>query len=126
MLIGRLLLKEYWRRSPAKAITYRIVIIFLDITVIYLMTGRLDIALGFMIVSNVYTSVAYYFHEGIWNKISMGKDKIRANCNYTRLRLHMTNKKTSCKSPVEKPKTGECSPEQIAECHPKSKTHPCK
>ena len=86
-LLEGVLLKEYWRRSLVKAITYRIVIIFLDITVIYLMTGRLDIALGFMIVSNVYTSVAYYFHERIWNKISLGKDKIRANCNYTRLRL---------------------------------------
>lgn len=75
MLIGRCASERILRRSLAKAITYRIVIIFLDITVIYLMTGRLDIALGFMIVSNVYTSVAYYFHEGIWNKISWGKTK---------------------------------------------------
>ncbi len=69
------LLKEYWRRSLVKAITYRALIIFLDITVIYLMTKRLDIALGFMIVSNVYTSIAYYFHERIWNKIGWGKTK---------------------------------------------------
>gem|GEM_PF-6022371 len=38
----------------------------------------------------------------------------------------MTDKKIPCKRPDKKPKTGECSPEQIAECHSKSKPHPCK
>jgi uncharacterized membrane protein len=68
-------LVERWRRSLVKAITYRLLIIALDITVIYLLTGRLDVALGFMIISNVYTSIAYYFHERIWNKIGWGKTK---------------------------------------------------
>jgi len=39
----------------------------------------------------------------------------------------MCDKETCCKHPemnVENPK--ECSPEQIAKCHPKSKTHPCE
>jgi hypothetical protein len=45
-LLEGVLLKEYWRRSLVKAITYRIVIIFLDITVIYLMTGDLTLHLG--------------------------------------------------------------------------------
>jgi adenylylsulfate kinase len=47
----------------------------LDVTAIYLFTGRLDVALGFMIVSNVYTSIAYYVHERVWNKIGWGKTK---------------------------------------------------
>jgi uncharacterized membrane protein len=68
-------LVEHWRRSLVKAITYRLLIILLDITVIYSLTGRLDLALGFMIISNVYTSIAYYFHERIWNKIGWGKTK---------------------------------------------------
>ena len=66
---------EHWRRSLVKAITYRIIIIVLDITVIYILTGRLDVALGFMIISNVCTSIAYYFHERVWNKIGWGKTK---------------------------------------------------
>ena len=66
---------EHWRRSLVKAITYRLLIIVLDNSVIYLLTGRLDVALGFMIISNVYTSIAYYFHERIWNKIGWGKTK---------------------------------------------------
>ena len=67
---------ERMRRSLVKAITYRLIIIVLDITAIYLFTRNLDIALGFMIISNVYTSVAYYFHERIWNRISWGKTNL--------------------------------------------------
>jgi adenylylsulfate kinase len=73
--LGDVVLVEHWRRSLVKAITYRLLIIVLDITVIYLLTGRLDLALGFMIISNVYTSIAYYFHERVWNKIGWGKTK---------------------------------------------------
>jgi len=67
--------KEHRHRSLIKAITYRIVILILDFTVTYLLTGRVEIALGFMFISNIYTSVAYYFHERIWNKIKWGKKK---------------------------------------------------
>src|SRR5450631_1511867 len=45
------------KRSVVKAITYRIIIVFLDFVVIYLLTGQLRMALGFMIVSNVYTTL---------------------------------------------------------------------
>jgi uncharacterized membrane protein len=67
---------EVWRRrSLTKAVTYRVWIVVLDVTVIYLLTGRLDVAVGFTIVSNVYASIAYYVHERIWNKIGWGKIK---------------------------------------------------
>jgi adenylylsulfate kinase len=49
------------------------VIIILDFTVVYLLTGRVETALGFMLISNIYTSIAYYFHERIWNAINWGK-----------------------------------------------------
>jgi len=65
--------REHWTRSLTKAVTYRIVIIALDFTAVYLFTGKVEIALGFMIVSNLYTSIAYYFHERIWNAINWGK-----------------------------------------------------
>ncbi len=67
--------KEYWTRSLLKAITYRIIILILDFTVIYLLTGKFDIAFWFMVISNVYTSVAYYVHERIWNGISWGRKR---------------------------------------------------
>lgn len=68
-------MNEHWRRSLVKAVTYRLLIIALDVTAIYMFTGRLDIAVGFMLISNVYTSMAYYLHERIWNKIGWGKTK---------------------------------------------------
>jgi uncharacterized membrane protein len=55
-----------------KAVTYRIVIIILDFTVIYFLTGRVDVALGFMVISNIYTTAAYFIHERIWNRIKWG------------------------------------------------------
>jgi len=67
--------KEHRTRSLTKAITYRIAILILDFTSVYLLTGRIDVALGFMLISNIYTSTAYYFHERIWNRIKWGKKK---------------------------------------------------
>jgi uncharacterized membrane protein len=64
------------KRSIVKAITYRVVIIILDFTTIYLFTGKVNIALGFMIVSNLYTTVAYYFHERIWSSIEWGRKPV--------------------------------------------------
>ena len=60
------------KRSVVKALTYRAVIIVLDFSVIYLLTRQVDVALGFMVISNIYTTVAYFLHERIWSKIRWG------------------------------------------------------
>jgi len=60
------------KRSLAKAITYRIVIVVLDFSVIYILTRRVDLAVGFMVISNIYTTAAYFIHERIWNRIRGG------------------------------------------------------
>ena len=60
------------KRSLVKAITYRCAIIVLDFSVIYILTKRVDVSLGFMIISNIYTTGAYFVHERIWNKIKWG------------------------------------------------------
>jgi adenylylsulfate kinase len=65
--------KTLRKRSIVKAITYRVVIIILDFTTIYIFTGKINIALGFMLISNIYTTVAYYFHERIWSGIAWGR-----------------------------------------------------
>jgi len=66
-------LKIQRRRSFTKSVTFRVMIVALDVPVVYLLTGRLDLAVGFTVVSNLYASIAYYFHERIWNKIGWGK-----------------------------------------------------
>ncbi len=63
---------EYWTRSMVKAVTYRILILTLDFLAVYLITNRYEIALGFMLVSNLYTSLAYFIHERVWARIRWG------------------------------------------------------
>jgi len=65
--------KETLGRSVAKTLAYRLMIIAMDFVAVYLFTGKVKIALGFMLVSNLYTTVAYFIHERIWNGIHWGK-----------------------------------------------------
>jgi len=62
------------KRSVVKAATYRIVIVCLDFLVIYLLTGHVRVALGFMIISNVYTTLGYFVHERISPHIKWGTE----------------------------------------------------
>jgi uncharacterized membrane protein len=64
--------KEPWTRSLVKTVTYRALIIILDFTFIYLLTGQYQTAFWFMLGSNIYTSIAYFVHERFWNKTSWG------------------------------------------------------
>jgi uncharacterized membrane protein len=59
-------------RSVTKALTYRVVIMCLDFGVIYLLTRTIKIAVGFMILSNIYTTIAYFVHERLWAHVSWG------------------------------------------------------
>jgi len=62
------------KRSVVKAITYRGIIVCLDFLVIYLLTGKVMTAAAFMIVSNIYTTVAYFLHERVWAGIKWGME----------------------------------------------------
>lgn len=63
---------ETRRRSVVKALTYRVVIVCLDFLAVYLFTHKIEVALGFMIVSNLYTTVGYFLHERLWTRIRWG------------------------------------------------------
>jgi uncharacterized membrane protein len=63
------------KRSIVKTITYRVIVVILDFIAVYLFTGKLETALGFTIVSNIYTTIVYFFHERIWDKIKWGKEE---------------------------------------------------
>jgi uncharacterized membrane protein len=62
------------KRSVTKAITYRAGIVCLDFLVIYLLTGKVKTAAAFMIVSNVYTTAAYFVHERVWANVKWGME----------------------------------------------------
>jgi uncharacterized membrane protein len=61
-----------WERPLVKSITYRCLIMVLDFTVLSLFTGSTKTALGFVVLSNIYTTVVYFFHERVWDKIRWG------------------------------------------------------
>ncbi len=67
------------KRSIVKAVTYRVCIVCLDFLAIYVFTRKVEVALGFMIVSNVYTTVGYYAHERIWARVKWGRVAPRAS-----------------------------------------------
>ena len=64
---------ETLSRSILKTISYRAFILILDFVSIYIFTGQVKLALGFMIVSNIYSTLGFFFHERIWDKIKWGK-----------------------------------------------------
>ncbi|HXN33682.1 MAG TPA: DUF2061 domain-containing protein [Polyangiaceae bacterium] len=62
------------KRSIVKALTYRVAIVCLDFLAIYLFTHKVDVAIGFMIVSNLYTTAGYFLHERLWARIAWGTE----------------------------------------------------
>jgi uncharacterized membrane protein len=64
---------ETLKRSLTKTISYRVIILTLDFTTVYLFTGKLTVALGFTVISNTYTTIGYFLHERIWDRIKWGK-----------------------------------------------------
>jgi uncharacterized membrane protein len=60
------------KRSIVKAVTYRGIIIVLDFLVVYLLTRKVETAAGFMVISNIYTTIAYFAHERVWSRINWG------------------------------------------------------
>ena len=63
---------EKWKRSIAKSISYRLLVIVLDFVTITLFTKNTKIAVGFIFVSNAATAIAYLAHERIWSRIGWG------------------------------------------------------
>ena len=64
---------ENHSRSIIKAISYRIVSITVDSIFVYALTRKIELTLGIVIVTNIYSTFLYYFHERAWNKLHFGK-----------------------------------------------------
>lgn len=64
---------EKSKRSLVKTITFRIVVTTADFFVIYWLTGKWEAAAPLVILTNLDSTVLYFLHERIWNKIHWGK-----------------------------------------------------
>ncbi len=70
---------EQGKRSLVKSVTFRIVVLLSDMTVIFLITRRYDLTLDVVLFTNLGSTLLYFFHERIWNKIYWGRTEIVNN-----------------------------------------------
>jgi Predicted membrane protein (DUF2061) len=82
--------KEYLSRSVVKAVSYRVIVVAADFVArrgisiprgrrkgiscaVFFFTGRAEIGLGFVVVSNIYTTGLYLLHERFWDGVAWGR-----------------------------------------------------
>ena len=66
---------EHVKRSLAKALTFRSIIIVSDMIIVYAVTHRYDLTIGVLIFSNISSTIIYFFHERMWNNIHWGRSQ---------------------------------------------------
>ena len=64
---------ETRRRSLIKSIIYRLLNILLDTAVVYVLTRRVDVTAGVVIITNLTSTVLYYASERSWDKVHWGR-----------------------------------------------------
>lgn len=62
------------KRSAAKSLTFRVTVIVSDAIITYAITHRYDITIGFVLFTNIASTMLYYFHERIWAHIRWGRN----------------------------------------------------
>lgn len=62
-------------RSLVKAITFRLVIVFTNVILVYLLTKRHDLTSGVVISQTILNTLIYIAHERVWNRIHWGKHR---------------------------------------------------
>ena len=66
-------MKETNSRSFVKALSWRVIATTITISIAYLFTGEVAVALEIGGLDMVLKLIAYFFHERIWGNIRMGK-----------------------------------------------------
>lgn len=61
------------KRSVVKSITFRILVMIADGFIVYALTKSYQVALGVIIFSNISSTIIFYFHERVWNRVSWGR-----------------------------------------------------
>lgn len=64
---------EFVQRSFVKAVTFRALILISDGIIIYAITHRYDTTFWVIFFSNLASTVLYFLHERVWDRIHWGK-----------------------------------------------------
>ena len=62
-------------RSVAKSFTFRVAIVISDAVITFALTHRYDLTIGFVVFTNLASTVLYYMHERFWAHIRWGRAK---------------------------------------------------
>lgn len=65
--------KESTKRSVIKAVTFRLLIIITNGIIVYLVTHRFNATLSIVALSSVTSTLIYFLHERVWNRVLWGK-----------------------------------------------------
>lgn len=68
---------EYAPRSFIKTISYRLLIVVSNGLLIYLVTKDARVTGEITITAGILSTVLYYLHERLWNKIHWGKSDLK-------------------------------------------------
>ena len=68
--------KESPMRSVLKAVSWRIIATLTTALLVYAFTGELGIAVAVGMLEAVTKIVLYYFHERLWNRLTVGRRPI--------------------------------------------------
>jgi len=63
------------KRILAKTILYRGIVIAILFVIIWVYTGNLTDTATITIIFNVLATIAYFFHEEIWDRIALSRTK---------------------------------------------------
>jgi len=64
---------EKSRRSLVKTVTFRVTKILLDTVIAFSIIQKAEIALSFVVFTNLAGMLLYYGHERFWNNVSWGR-----------------------------------------------------
>ena len=64
---------DTFKRSFAKALSFRLFVLITDAVVIYAVTRRFDTTVTFLTISTIIRTILYVIHERSWDVISWGR-----------------------------------------------------
>ncbi|HSH25565.1 MAG TPA: DUF2061 domain-containing protein [Massilibacterium sp.] len=67
---------ETIKRSLLKTFSWRFIAVIITSSLVYILTGELELSATLGIVDTLVKIFIYYLHERTWNKISYGKKDV--------------------------------------------------
>ena len=64
---------DHIKRSFVKSLTFRVIIIVADSIIGWFLTHRIDLTAGFVVFTNIASTLIYFLHERVWSQVKWGR-----------------------------------------------------